>query len=201
MREEARSRRQEQIEDAAYRVLERRGAAGTTMLAIAREARASHETLYGWYGDKAGLFRALVARNARTVRALLEDRARSGTAPIEALARIGPELIGLLTHPRAIALNRAAAAEPGGTLALAIAEAGRDSIGPLIESLLLAARTEGQLGFDDPAEALRLYLDLLIGDLQHRRVIGLIPPPSPAEAEARAAEALARLRRLMPPAD
>lgn len=200
MRDEARSRRQEQIEDAAYRVLERQGAAGTTMLAIAREARASHETLYGWYGDKAGLFRALVARNARAVRSLLEGRAAAGTPPLEALARIGPELIGLLTHPRAIALNRAAAADPGGTLALAIAEAGRDSIGPLIERLLLAARTERYLAFDDPAEALRLYLDLLIGDLQHRRVIGLIPPPGPAEAEVRAAEALARLRRLMPPA-
>lgn len=38
----------------------------------ARQARASNETLYSWYGDKQGLFKALVTRNAAKVKALLE---------------------------------------------------------------------------------------------------------------------------------
>ena len=56
MREEKKSLRQQQIEDAAYEVLEAKGYDGTSMLGIARQARASNETLYNWYGDKQGLF-------------------------------------------------------------------------------------------------------------------------------------------------
>ncbi|MEQ8740678.1 MAG: helix-turn-helix domain-containing protein, partial [Hoeflea sp.] len=63
MREETRAARQAQIEQAAYEVLEEKGYAATSMLAIAKRARASNETLYNWYGDKTGLFRALVVRN------------------------------------------------------------------------------------------------------------------------------------------
>ncbi|MDP5305808.1 TetR/AcrR family transcriptional regulator [Paracoccus spongiarum] len=192
-----RTERQQQIEDAAYRVLERRGFAGATMLAIAREARASHETLYRWYGDKTGLFRALVVRNAEAVRQMLTTQIARGHDPMQTLARLGPDLVDLLTHPRAIALNRAAAADPGGDLAAAIAAAGRGTIGPLIAEVLVAARDRGALRFDDPQAALGLYLDLLVGDLQHRRVIGLDPPPDADQRQARAAQALDRLRRLL----
>lgn len=192
-----RDERQHQIEDAAYRVLERKGYGGATVLAIAREARASNETLYNWYGDKTGLFRALVARNAQAVRQLLETRIGDGAEPMQVLAQLGPDLIGVLTDPRAIALNRAAAADVSGELAAAIAAAGRDSIGPLIAQVLVAARDAGALHFDDPAQALTLYLDLLIGDLQHRRVIGLTAPPTADQRKARSTQALDRLRRLL----
>lgn len=196
MRQDTRNQRREQIEEAAYRVLERKGFAGATMLAIAREAKASNETLYGWYGDKTGLFRSLVERNAQSVREELQARIAADAEPLELLWGIGAALVTLLTHPRAIALNRAAAAEPGGSLARTISEAGRETVGPLIARLLLTARDRGALAFDDPQAALSLYLDLLVGDLQHRRVIGLIPPPDQAATEARSALALARMRRI-----
>lgn len=48
MREEKRSLRQQQIEAAAYEVLEAKGYGGTSMLGIAKQARASNETLYNW---------------------------------------------------------------------------------------------------------------------------------------------------------
>lgn len=72
MRKEKRSLRQQQIEDAAYEVLEIKGYGGTSMLGIAKQARASNETLYNWYGDKQGLFQALVMRNAEQVKEYLE---------------------------------------------------------------------------------------------------------------------------------
>ena len=68
MREEKRSLRQQQIEAVAYEVLELKGYSGTSMQGIARKARASNETLYNWYGDKQGLFMALVTRNAEEVK-------------------------------------------------------------------------------------------------------------------------------------
>lgn len=196
MDEDARSRRQTQIEAAAYRVLERKGYAGATMQAIAREAQASHETLYNWYGDKLGLFRALVARNAAEIHRLLSRRIAEDAPPLETLCLLGPRLLRLLTHPRAVALNRAAAADSSAALAHAIADAGRETVGPLIRRVLEAARAAGVLPFDNADAALSLYLDLLAGDLQHRRVIGLIPPPDMAACEARATLALARMQAL-----
>lgn len=197
MKSDNRVQRREEIEEAAYRVLEDRGYAGATVLAIAREAKASNETLYNWYGDKAGLFRALVARNAQAIQDFLAERIAAGAEPMETLAHLGPELIALLAHPRAVALNRAAAADASGELGRAIAAAGRDSIGPQIAKVLCAARDRGDLRFDDAGAALQLYLDLLIGDLQHRRAIGLMRPPDADTRGARSALALARLRRLL----
>lgn len=107
MRDENRSIRQDQIEQAAYAVLEEKGFGGTSMLAIARAAKASNETLYNWYGDKTGLFSALVRRNAAEVKALLQDQIAAGGDTAETLARVGPVLLQLVTSDRAVALNRA----------------------------------------------------------------------------------------------
>ena len=55
MKSETRTERQKQIESAAYLVLEKKGFSGASMLAIAKQAKASNETLYRWYKDKNGL--------------------------------------------------------------------------------------------------------------------------------------------------
>lgn len=199
MREETRAARQDQIEQAAYAVLEEKGYAATSMLAIAKRARASNETLYNWYGDKTGLFRALVTRNAETVRALLETSLASGAPPLEALRALGPQLLSLLISPRAVQLNRAAAADPTGELGGVIAERGRESVAPLIGEVLLRAKAEGLIGFEEISDAIGLYLDLLVGDLQIRRVIGRQPPLDEAAIAARAERALQRFLILSGP--
>ena len=102
------------IEAAAYDVLQDKGYSGASMLAIARAAKSSNQTLYKWYGDKKGLFSALIAANAEEVRALLAEE--KDNDPQKTLERLGPSLYRLLTSDRAIALNRAAAADPSGEL-------------------------------------------------------------------------------------
>lgn len=197
MRDETRSRRQEEIEKAAYEVLEEKGYSGTSMLGVARRARASNETLYNWYGDKQGLFKALVMRNADEVRLLLELELASGQAPLKTLERLGPKLLSLLLGNRAVALNRAAAADPSGELGETISTAGRETVMPLIQRVLEDARERGQLAFGDPGETAALFLDLLVGDLQIRRVIGRLPEPSAEFCQQRAGQALARFARLL----
>ena len=108
MREEKRSIRQQQIETAAYKVLESKGYGGTSMLGIAKQARASNETLYNWYGDKQGLFQALVTRNADEVKQHLQDELETDNDALSILGTLGPKLLDLLTGDRAVALNRAA---------------------------------------------------------------------------------------------
>lgn len=197
MREENRSLRQQQIETAAYALLEEKGYDGASMLAIARKARASNETLYNWYGDKQGLFKALVTRNAAEVKSLLEEELAAEAKPMATLERFGPKLLKLLLGDRAIALNRAAAADPTGELGGVISEAGRETVLPLLIQVLEQAKRHGDLFFDQPEESASLYINLLVGDLQIRRVIGRVPAPSPDFCEERSALALQRLSHLL----
>ncbi|MCG6902342.1 MAG: TetR/AcrR family transcriptional regulator [Rhodobacter sp.] len=197
MREEKRSLRQKQIESAAYEVLEAKGYGGTSMLGIARQARASNETLYNWYGDKQGLFQALVTRNAEEVKRHLEAELKTDNDALSILGTLGPKLLALLTGDRAVALNRAAAADGSGELGATLSKAGREAVLPLLEQVLLRARHEGQLTFEHSGEAVGLYLDLLIGDQQIRRVIGRLPSPSKTFCEERSERAVRHIRRLL----
>lgn len=197
MRDERRVERQQQIEAAAYALLEARGYGGTSMQGIAKHARASNETLYNWYGDKQGLFQALVTRNAAEVKGHLEAELQTDHDALSILATLGPKLLDLLTGDRAVALNRAAAADGSGELGATLSRAGREAVFPLLEEVLLRARAEGQLTFDETGEAVGLYLDLLIGDLQIRRVIGRQPRPSHSARAARSERAVRHLHTLL----
>lgn len=197
LREKKRSLRQQQIEAAAYEVLEAKGYGGTSMQGIAKHARASNETLYNWYGDKQGLFRALVTRNAEEVKAHLESELQTDHDALSILGTLGPKLLDLLTGDRAVALNRAAAADSSGELGATLSKAGREAVFPLLERVLLRARDEGVLNFEHTGEAVALYLDLLIGDQQIRRVIGRLPQPSEAFCQERSTRAVRLLRDLL----
>ena len=194
MRDSERERRSEEILDAAFAVLQEKGYRGATMLAVARRAGASKETLYAWFGDKPGLFRALVEANAREVRGILAAALAEGAGLEETLAAFGPALLRLLLGERAVAINRAAAvdADETGTLGAALAAAGRESVLPLLVDLLTRARDEGRLAFDDATVAAEAYLGLLLGDRAVRRIIGVAPAPGEDEI-ARRAEAAAGL--------
>lgn len=196
MRDETKAIRQDQIEQAAYAVLDDKGYGGASMLAIAKAAKASNETLYNWYGDKTGLFAALVRRNAAEVKALLEDQIAAGGDAPETLARVGPVLLELVTSDRAVALNRAAAADPTGELGRVLAAEGREAVAPLIAQVIAQGREQGRFVFDDLAMACETWLGLLIGDIQIRRVVGRLPQPGPEALAARADSAHRHFLRL-----
>lgn len=200
MRDDNREKRRREIERAAYDLLAEKGYAGASMLSIAKRAGASNETLYRWYGGKAELFRSLVETNAAEIATLLRESINRGADPIDTLERAGPVLLRLLVSEKAIALNRAAAADTSetGVLGRALAAAGRDTVLPLVAAVFQAAVAAGRLGADDPAEPAEAYLALLVGDLQVRRVIGVVPPLDETAIDLRAARALAFTQRLFP---
>lgn len=195
MRKEKQDARRRLIEEAAYEILAERGYRSSSMLLIAKKAHASNETLYRWYGSKQGLFTALVEQNTHKVKADLEASLEQHTDPLQALERFGPALLTLVTSPRAIALNRAAAAEaensePGEKLGDAIAAAGREAVAPLIEQVFGQMAQRGYWPASDAHEACKTYMSLLISDMQMRRVIGVAAPMTPEECEERAKMAL-----------
>jgi len=201
MRAERQQARHRQIADAAYILLQSEGYRATSMLAIARQAGASNETLYRWYGNKQGLFRTLVEDNAAEVRDLLQARLAEDAPPLAALSEMAPLLLKLVTGPRAVALNRAAAADVNDTATLGqtIAASGRETVVPLIGAQIARLHRSGDLSGATVAEMAETFVGLLIGDLQIRRVIGVIDPPGDAECERRAGRAISQLLRLYGP--
>ena len=197
MQNENKLNRQAQIETAAYAVLREKGFAGTSMLSISKRAKASNETLYRWYGDKLGLFRSLIERNAENTKNMLEVQFAANANPIDILRDLGPVLLSLLVSDRAINLNQAAAADQTGELGAAISEIGRETIGPLITQILMEARDTGILNFENSNETTELYINLLIGDLQIRRAIGRMPEPDVNYVKKRAASAFTNFMKLV----
>ena len=194
MRDEKRAARAEEIETAAYGVLEAKGYDGLTMLAVARAAKASNETLYRWYGDKQGLIEALIRRNTERVHEVLGSC--EGQTVQDTLRQVGPVLLGMLLGSRAIALNRAAAADGTGALGALLAEAGRGTVAPWICSVLQDGLDQGILGGAGADRMAEVYLGLLIGDAQIRRVTGAMPEPAGEVVKARAGDALTLFFRL-----
>jgi AcrR family transcriptional regulator len=189
MRSEKKQARHEAITQAAYGLLRENGYEGTSMLAIAKAASASNETLYRWYGDKLGLFVAMVADNAAAIQTELAEAIVSEATPDQTLERVAPLLLGMLLGERAVLLNRVAASDPTGALGQAIAVGGREVVQPMMVELL------GRLGADEVQAG--IYMSVLIGDQQIRRVIGVTQVPSHEQIAARCAQAQQVLRLLL----
>ena len=196
MRQEKRDARMQEIESVAYDLLVQHGYEGTTMLAVAKAAKASNETMYRWYGDKNGLFDHMIRANAAEVQDALTELTDRKAPPLEVLRRIAPVLLGMLLGDRAIALNRAAASDPTGALGKAIAKGGRETVLPLLQKIMTDAVNAGTLVPPADGNIASLFMHLLVGDQQLRRIIGTIAAPSSRAVEAQAQTAMAQFTAL-----
>lgn len=178
--------------DAALALLERDGYQATSMGKLASTARMSKETLYAWFGDRAGLFEALVTREARNMnRDLARALDSDGEVPREVLTRFGKNLLRLLLGPRALAINRAAiAAAAAGhpELGRILSARGRETTRPLVERYLSRETDAGRLNVTDPQQAFENLIGLLTTDQQIRALLGSAKPPT-ATRRRRHAEA------------
>ena len=198
MREPDRAQRRDVILDAATAILREKGYRDATMLDVARRVSASKETLYAWFGNKSGLFQAVIRRNADRVRTVLEAHLDGNAAVEEALADVGRALAGLLLGDGAVAINRAAISEARSDpeLARILVETGREATLPFFVRYLERCRERGLLDFDDPWEAAETFLGLLLGDKQIRRLLGVVETPDAGEIETRARQAAVRFLKL-----
>jgi len=197
VKDENRAIRQAEIEEAAYVLLAEKGYAGTSMLGIAKRAKCSNETLYNWYGNKIGLMREMITGNARAAAELLNDAISTGQPAKKTLQKFGPVLLKILLGDKPILLNRAAAGDSTGELGAELSMMGRETILPLLNETFERSKQDGYLHFKNVNEATELYLGLLIGDLQIRRVIGRIPPLSDQAIKKRAHFALETLEKIL----
>lgn len=191
MKKQNKDARMAEIESVAYELLAQLGYENISMLKVAKAAKASNETLYNWYGDKKGLFAAMIRKNAsHTMNAIeqsIQDKADAETA----LRDAAKTLLTMLTSDNAIALNRAAAGDPTGELGKTLNQEGRETVAPKFLSLM-----EGVAPQASAEKALQVFLSQLIGDWQIRRVIGVMPAPSTSEIIARVEDAINLIKNI-----
>jgi AcrR family transcriptional regulator len=197
--QQRRAARRDHILDTTLALLEQHGYEKTSMQKVAEAARTSKETLYAWFGDKAGLFEALVTREAHAMNQQLTAALDAGGSDIrETLTRFGTDVLELLLGPRSLTINRAAiaAAPTSPELGRILAAKGRETTRPLVQRFLIAEHDAGRLRIADPAEAFEILMGLLVRDTQVRRLFGAAPPLADDQRRRRADAAVDAFLRL-----
>ncbi len=168
------------------------GYEATTMISIAKHAKMSKETLYGLFDSKDALFADLIQHNAMHMNAELKFLLNEQTLPLDQqLIRFGTKFLTLITSDQAIAINQIAIAtmKSNNNLAQLLYQHGRQANLPLLNSLLKNAEHTQKLKQTLPENAGEIFIGLLLGDLQSRRLLGIEPAPDHIYIAQRAAQA------------
>jgi len=188
-----RDQRRNEILDAALATLIDAGLDQMTMLAVAERAGASKGTLYTWFGNRDGLLAALIERNADGSAERIQAALAEELEHREVLTAYASGLLGLLTSPASIVLNRAAMGTP--SLADTLLASGRHRIGPLVERYLGELHRAGSLTIPDPSHAFQVLYGLVVRDIQIRVLLGEASPTK-SQIRAQADQAVDEFLRL-----
>jgi TetR/AcrR family transcriptional repressor of mexJK operon len=187
---------------AAEREFLDKGYEGTSLDAVARRAGASKATIYSYFINKVGLFRAILADKLNQVFSSLKV-ADLAHVPIErALTGVGKAFLGLLLSSVGIKFYRLMASQgvEFPDLAAAWFENGpRKMIGGL-GAFLKARAAAGEIEVADPEQSAEFFLMMLRGVLHLRAVTGLSRPPYDAEIASKVDAAVAMFLRAHAPA-
>ncbi|MDY8110489.1 TetR/AcrR family transcriptional regulator C-terminal domain-containing protein [Fulvimarina sp. 2208YS6-2-32] len=147
-----------------------------SMIAVARSASCSKETLYRWFGDRDGLLTATVRWQAAKVRGIELPNGPIDRAFLEdALTRFAKDWLRVLSGPTSVALNRLAIAEAGSEtldLGAIVLRNGPAEMARRIAPLFVAARASGLVRYSDDGNAFSTFFGLVVGDLQIRLLLG-----------------------------
>jgi AcrR family transcriptional regulator len=163
-------RRRREILAAAFQEFTEHGYARTSMAAIAKRARASKETLYAWFTNKAELFAALFASRIEGLNRRVEIAGHEDPSPANLLPVIAEDIlrIALAIAPFAQAVGEASmAARLAGQV---IADERRNFV-----DYILWCRDRGHVAFDDdPYEIVSLFVAMAQGEWTLRLATGQV---------------------------
>jgi AcrR family transcriptional regulator len=175
--------RREQILDAATAVFLKHGYAGATIELVVARAGASKATIYSFFGDKEGLFTALVDERAGRILAGFPD-VEVGTVDVPtALAEIARQYMAVAMSPEAIGLYRLILAEGPRfpELVERVYRVGHERVAAGVAQALRTWAGRGRISADDPDRLATQLLDIVRGDL-HLRLVAGVRPDDLAEA-------------------
>lgn len=180
--EKERAERRDQILDAAVRLFVANGYRQTSFDDIAPAARVTKRTIYAYFGDKAEVFVASVAR--------LRSRALAAAPEQTSLADLATRIVLTLHSDEAVGLHRLMIAESGQFPELA-AQFYVD--GPEGYIGALTARLDGSVPAGARPTRAEALFALLLGEPHRRRLLGLTAAPDLRQARRHAQHCLTLL--------
>ncbi|HVY89648.1 MAG TPA: TetR/AcrR family transcriptional regulator [Hyphomonadaceae bacterium] len=171
---EDREARRREILDAAFNEFVARGYAGASMEAIARQARASKETLYAWFGNKEQLFDTLLQSRLDGLTSQYDAGALKTEPPPELVLQTVAEDV-LRFHLAIEPLSRAIGADAHGAKARRNAARIIGEERKKFAAYMLKWKTKGLIAFDDdPLEIVSLFVAMAQGEWSFRLATGMI---------------------------
>lgn len=178
-------RRRKAILDAATEVFLESGFEAATLDEIIRRAGGSRATLYAQFGDKQGLFAAIVGELCGRMVAPLGDVDEERQDLCFTLLAFGRRYLDVLMTPESIALYRvvigASLHSPG--LGARVFEAGPEAAADRLSAYLRREAEVGRLRIGDPDGAARIFLEMVKGDLHTRALFGVGALPTAEEID------------------
>jgi len=170
--------------DAARDVFLEQGYEAANMSEIVRRAGGSLATLYAQFGDKEGIFLAVLERRMKDVTDALEVELQTHTPVEEGLRRIGEQFAGKLVQAQSLELYRLivglAKKFPG--LAQTFMQLGPNKVRIAIAAYLQDRAEAGEIPPSDDFEQLgSLFLDMVRSPLQSRALLDQSVRPTPED--------------------
>jgi AcrR family transcriptional regulator len=183
-----RGQRREAILKIAHDVFAEEGYSSASMSNIASRLGGSKGTLYNYFKSKEDLFHAHVEDRCNCHVRTAFGQPLVGEDPVAVLTQLGERMLELWATEESVAFY-----------SVIVSEARRDpsvgrafyESGPLfgirrIANFLESARAEGWIAAEDCVQAAEDYISLLHGGLHWRRVLNVVPPPTPEQIHAEA---------------
>ncbi|PWC35762.1 TetR/AcrR family transcriptional regulator [Azospirillum sp. TSO35-2] len=176
--------RRQAILEAARRLFIDKGFEKTTLSDIIAQAGGSRATLYEHFGDKAGLFRAMMEENSAHILAgLAAAQADDRASPEAGLTAFALHLAHALLNDKTTSIVRILVAEGGRVpdIAETFFRIGPETAVQRLAEYLECLSGAGTLRIDDPEIAARAFLGMVTGNLLLRRLV--LPESAPPIAE------------------
>ncbi|MBO1908825.1 TetR/AcrR family transcriptional regulator [Microvirga sp. 3-52] len=184
--------RREALLQAAAEVFFEQGYAATSIDAIIERAGGSKRNIYNEFGNKEGLFAAIVTENADKVLSTLAIEEIQGRGLRETLTAFGQHLMGGYMSPTLIGIYRMAVTEANRfpDLVKSFYEQGPGRATSQLAGVLEIAKKRGDIQADDCQRLAGHFVGMIRDNLHLQVILGLRPPPSDKEMRAAVASAV-----------
>ncbi|MBK8198345.1 MAG: TetR/AcrR family transcriptional regulator [Acidobacteria bacterium] len=177
--------RREAFLKAALEVFLEQGYDAASMAEIVNRAGGSLTTLYNQFGDKQGLFLAMIRERTQSLSDSMMVELSAHT-PIESgLTRIAEQFVTKLLEPQSLELYRLliGLGAKHGEVAVAFQKAGPDRVSSALAQYLADRAAAGEIQLEDPFEAAYLFISLARSGLVTRALLNPEFRPGPDEVK------------------
>lgn len=186
-------KRRNALIDAAHKLFLERGYGQVSVNDIVAEAGGSLSTLYRHFGNKEGLFQAMIERRSHHLYDALSAESVDELPVEEALQRLGVTLLAKVTDCETLGIYREVVSENPRQpeIGRIFYDAGPGRVRQALAGYLERQMQAERLPTADPMELAGIFLGSILGELHLIQLLQLQSPPSRAAIESRVSRCVA----------